>query len=229
MLAAFDLYGIGHTGALVCLAAISILMILRCRKDADSGHAKSALSLLTFCCFAAYPINQAAWESTGGAITLDAVIPLHLCDIAAFLCGFALITRNPFLCELSYFWGLAGTLQGLLTPNLPYDFPHPVFFAFFLQHGVVVISALLLPLGLGWRPRHGAWIKAFGWLLGYAAVAFLTNLTLGTNFGFLMHKPSEASLLDMMPAWPFYILLMICIAGLMFFLLRLPFRKSEQK
>jgi len=60
-------------------------------------------------------------------------------------------------------------------------------------------------------------------------VAFLTNLTVGTNFGFLMHKPSEASLLDMMPAWPFYILLMICIAGLMFFLLGLPFRKLEQK
>ena len=70
MFAAFDLYGIGHTGALVCLAAISILMILRCRKGADSGHAKSVLSLLTFCCFAAYPINQAAWEYTGGAITL---------------------------------------------------------------------------------------------------------------------------------------------------------------
>lgn len=233
MLAAFELYGFGHTGALICLAAISVLMILRCRKDAHSSHAKSALSLLTFCCFAAYPINQAAWASTGAStgasITLDAVIPLHLCDIAAFLCGFALITRRPLLCELSYFWGLAGTLQGLLTPNLPYDFPHPVFAAFFLQHGVVVITALLLPLGLGWRPRLGAWYRAFAWLLGYAAIAFVINMALGTNFGFLMRKPNEASLLEFMPPWPFYILFMICIGGLMFYLLGLPFRKSYQK
>jgi hypothetical integral membrane protein (TIGR02206 family) len=229
MLAAFELYGIGHTGALICLAAVSILMILRCRKDAHSAHAKSSLLLLTFCCFAAYPINQAAWESAGGAITLDAVIPLHLCDIAAFLCGFALITRRALLCELAYFWGLAGTLQGLLTPNLPYDFPHPVFIAFFLQHGVVVITALLLPLGLGWRPRSGAWYKSFAWLLGYAVIAFFANMALNTNFGFLMQKPSEASLIDLMPPWPFYILLMICIAGLMFYLLGLPFRKSCQK
>lgn len=229
MLAAFQLYGIGHTGALICLAAISVLLILRCRKGAHSPHAKSAVALLTFCCFAVYPINQAAWESVGGAISLDAVIPLHLCDIAAFLCGFALITRRPFLCELSYFWGLAGTLQGLLTPNLAFDFPHPVFVAFFLQHGVVVITALLLPLGLGWRPRPGAWQRCFVWLLIYAVIAFFANMALNTNFGFLMHKPAEASLMDLMPSWPFYILIMICIGGFMFYILGLPFKKSCQK
>lgn len=229
MLSAFELYGIGHVGALICLTTISALVILRCRKDSHSPHAKSAISLLTFCCFAVYPINQAAWESVGGAMTLDAVIPLHLCDIAAFLCGFALITRRPLLCELSYFWGLAGTLQGLLTPNLPFDFPHPVFIAFFLQHGVVVITALLLPLGLGWRPRPGAWQRSFAWLLIYAVLAFLANIALNTNFGFLMHKPNEASLIDLMPPWPFYILLMICIGGMLFYLLGLPFKKSCQK
>ncbi|MGB1936286.1 MAG: hypothetical protein ACPHVK_02190, partial [Akkermansiaceae bacterium] len=93
MLAAFEFYGVGHIGALACLTVTAALMILRCRKDAHSAHAKSVLSLLAFTCFASYPINQAAWESTGGAFTLDAVIPLHLCDIAAFLCGFAIITR----------------------------------------------------------------------------------------------------------------------------------------
>ena len=110
---------------------VALLLIRRCRRVSNSPGAKSAIRLLSFCCFAAYPFNQAAWESTGGTITLDAVIPFHLCDIAAFLCGFALITRRYLLCELSYFWGLAGTLQGLLTPNLPYDFPHPVFLRLF--------------------------------------------------------------------------------------------------
>ena len=229
MLAAFELYGVSHIGALACLTTITMLMVLRCRRDPHSARAKSALTLLAFCCFAAYPINQAAWESVGGAMTLDSVIPLHLCDIAAFLCGFALITRRPFLCELSYFWGLAGTFQGLLTPDLGFDFPHPVFLAFFLQHGVVVITALLLPLGLGWRPRQGAWIKSFGWLLCYAAIAFIVNLTLGTNFGFLLRKPTRASLLDIMPDWPVYILFMICIGVLIFFLLGLPYRKAKQK
>jgi len=229
MLAAFDLYGVGHVGVLFTLAAIAVLVIRRCRKDPHSARAKASISLLTFCCFAAYPINLAAWESTGGANSLDAIFPFHLCDIAAFLCGFGLITRRPLLCELSYFWGLAGTMQGLLTPNLAYDFPHPVFFAFFLQHGVIVITALVLPLGLGWRPRSGAVKRAFGWVILYAGAAFMVNLALDTNYGFLMRKPSQASLLDVMPAWPGYVFCLIGLAGVFFFVLNLPFMRSQKK
>ncbi|MCP5536470.1 MAG: TIGR02206 family membrane protein [Akkermansiaceae bacterium] len=229
MLAAFELYGIGHVGALISLAAVAVLVVRRCGKGEHTARAKSAISLLAFCCFAAYPVNQAAWESVGGTASLTAIIPLHLCDVAAFLCGFALITRRALLCELSYFWGLAGTVQGLLTPNLPYDFPHPVFLAFFMQHGVVVITALLLPLGLGWRPRQRAWLRAFAWIMVYAVAATIVNLALGTNFGFLMGKPTEASLLDIMPPWPGYILFLVALAGLLFYLLELPFKKSQQK
>jgi len=229
MLAAFDLYGVGHVGVLALLAVITVLIIRRCRKDPHSARTKASISLLTFCCFAAYPINLAAWESTGGANSLDAIVPFHLCDIAAFLCGFALITRRPLLCELSYFWGLAGTMQGLLTPNLPYDYPHPVFFAFFLQHGVIVITALVLPLGLGWKPRAGAVKRVFAWVILYAGAAFMVNLTLDTNYGFLMKKPSQASLLDVMPAWPSYVFCLIALAGVFFFVLNLPFIRSQKK
>lgn len=229
MLAAFQLYGTDHLFVLALLAAITTLLIRRCRRGEHLPRAKTMLGLLTFCCFASYPISQAAWESAGGAVRLDAVVPLHLCDIAAFLCGFALLTRRQLLCELSYFWGLAGTLQGLLTPNLPYDFPHPVFLAFFLQHGVIVITALVLPLGLGWRPQSGAVLRAFLWLMLYAAVAMGANYLLGANFGFLSEKPAEASLLDLMPVWPWYIPMLIGLAVVMFWLLALPFRSKREK
>lgn len=229
MLAAFELYGLGHVGVLISLAAVAFLIIRQCRKNEYSARSKSNITLLTFCCFAAYPFNLIAWEMMGGALSLDAVIPFHLCDIAAFLCGFALITRHQLLCELSYFWGLAGTLQGLLTPNLVYDFPNTVFLSFFLQHGVIVVTALLLPLGLGWRPRRGAAMTAFAWVLVYAGAAFLVNLALNTNFGFLMRKPAGASLLDVMPDWPGYILFLIGIAGVFFLLLSLPFKFIQEK
>ncbi len=229
MFAAFELYGVAHVGVLISLAAMAVLIIRRCRKDEHSARARSGITLLTFCCFAAYPLNQAAWEFVGGTASLTAIVPFHLCDIAAFLCGFALITRRELLCELSYFWGLAGTLQGLLTPNMAYDFPHPVFLTFFMQHGVIVITALLLPLGLGWRPRKGAWLRAFGWVIAYAVAAALVNLVLGTNFGFLMRKPTEASLLDVMPAWPGYVFCLVGLAGAFFYLLGLPFKRNQQK
>ncbi len=228
MLAAFELYGTGHMGTLLVLAVSAALLIRQCRSHPESAHTKSWLTLLAFCCFAAYPANQAAWESTGGQIQLTAIVPLHLCDVTAFLCGFALVTRRQLVCELSYFWGLAGTVQGLLTPNLPYGFPHPVFLTFFMQHGVVVIAALLLPMGLGWRPREYAWLRAFGWVVAYGMAAIGVNILLDTNFGFLMHKPAGASLLDIMPPWPWYILCLLSLALLIFWLLGLPFRRHPR-
>ncbi len=228
MFAAIDLYGPAHIGILVVLIVITLLVIRNCRLGEHLPQSRASLGLLTFCCFAAYPINQMALLSCGTQITLDAIIPLHLCDIAAFICGFALITRKPLLCELAYFWGLAGTLQGLLTPDLAYGFPHPIFFTFFLQHGVVVITAIILPMGLGWRPTKGAVRRTFILLLSYAAVAMTANYILDTNYGFLKSKPSEASLLDLMPSWPWYIPLLVGLAMLIFVLLSLPFRNDNQ-
>ncbi len=98
-----------------------------------------------------------------------------------------------------------------------------------MQHGVIVITALVLPLGLGWRPRAGAVKRAFGWVILYAGAAFIVNLALDTNYGFLMSKPSQASLLDVMPAWPGYVFCLIGLAGVFFFVLNLPFIRSQKK
>ncbi|MGB0992651.1 MAG: TIGR02206 family membrane protein [Akkermansiaceae bacterium] len=226
---AFILYGRDHIGALVALLLLSVVLILSCRRSADSLLSRSGVAILAFCALAAYPINQLAYIWGDTPVTQDNLIPLHLCDLAAFLGGLALLTRKNIFCELCYFWGLAGTLQGLLTPNLAYGFPHPVFISFFLQHGVIVIIALLLPLGLGWVPEKRAPLRAMAWLLAYAAVIYLINLWLGTNFAFLMHKPAGASLLDVMGPAPIYIIWLILLAGVFFVLLDLPFRRSRHR
>jgi len=158
MLADFQLYGQNHILTLLFLLGVAVQLIRLLRRDAPNhtaGASKRVIQTLAFLCFSAYPINQLIVLAHGGDLTIDHVLPFHLCDLATFLCGFALLTRRPLLCELSYFWGLAGTMQGLLTPDLRHSFPDPVYLSFFLQHGVIVITAFILPLGLGWRPRTG--------------------------------------------------------------------------
>ncbi len=199
-------------------------MIRLCRKSPPRPGAKLGISLLAFLCFASYPINQAAVASIGVSRDLGQLLPLHLCDITAFICGFALVTRRPLLCELAYFWGLAGTLQGVLTPDLSHEFPNPAYISFFLQHGAIVITAILLPLGLGWSPRKHAARNTYLWLLAYAAAIYPINLLLHTNFGFVIAKPSGASLLDVLGDWPWYILWTLLIASGIFYLLELPFK-----
>ena len=227
MLAAFQLYGPAHLSALAILIIFTAALVRWCRKGENLPHTRISMGILAFCCFAAFPINQIVWLNYGDNVPLDSIVPLHLCDIAAFFCGFALITRKDYFCELSYFWGLAGTLQGLLTPNLAYGFPHPIFMSFFLHHSVIVCTALVLPLGLGWCPTQGAVKRAFIGILCYAVMAMIANYLMDTNYGFLARKPNEASLLDIMPEWPFYIFILIGLALFMFWLLALPFRNKH--
>ena len=43
--------------------------------------------------------------------------------------------------ELTYFWGLAGTLQAIVTPDLSAGFPQLEFFMFVVGHLGIVIAA----------------------------------------------------------------------------------------
>jgi hypothetical integral membrane protein (TIGR02206 family) len=229
MLAVFQLYGLDHILTLSSIVAVAVLLIHTFRKRPITSGAQVAVSFLAFLCFISYPLNQAAVSMLGGSHELSSMLPLHLCDIAAFLCGFALITRKPLLCELSYFWGLAGTLQGLITPDMGHEFPAPAYISFFLQHGVIVITAVVLPMGLGWKPRPHAALRTYAWLWVYAVAIFGINCVLKTNFGFVMEKPDGASLLDVLGAWPWYILWTLVIAAGIFWLLELPFKRLSRK
>ena len=181
---------------------------------------------LAFLCLTVYPINQLAHGTLDFTLPLDHILPLHLCDFAALTAGFAILTRHPLLCEITYCWGLAGTLQGLITPNLPFPFPHPVFWSFFIHHGVVVIAALYLPLAMNWRPRPGVVPRIILWNQVYFVGALTVNHFLGTNYGFLAAKPAASSLLDHLGEWPIYLIWLQVIAHSVMIALLLPFRKS---
>jgi hypothetical integral membrane protein (TIGR02206 family) len=114
----------------------------------------------------------------------------------------------------------------LITPNLAFNFPHPLFWTFFIQHGVIVIVALYLPLAMNWKPRDGVVPRVILWNQIYFIIAFTVNTLLGTNFGFLARKPDVASLLDQLGDWPIYLFWLQLLAILLMTLLLLPFRGS---
>lgn len=150
-------------------------------------------------------------------------LPLHLCDWAAFAVMAALVTRRRSVFELAYFWGLGGTLQGLVTPDLAGDFPSFAFWSFFLGHGVIVVGVVYLIAVLGLRPRPGAVGRLLLATNGYAAVAGAANVLLGTNFGYLCAKPTRASLLDYLGPWPWYLAGLEIVGVAMFAALAAPF------
>ncbi len=227
MPSAFQPFGATH-GLTLLAGGLAVFALIRLGL-AGGAKERFARGILAFFNLAAFGYSQAAWSSVEGGHDLDSALPFHLCDIAAILAGFALLTGNRRLALLTYFWGLAATVQALATPAISISFPHPAFVSFFVHHFAVVGAALYLPIVGGWRPEKPWWkspLEAWLWTLLYAALAFCVNLALGTNFGFLARKPVNPSLLDHLGPWPVYLLWMAFIAFLCFSVLVLPFRRA---
>lgn len=227
MSAPFQAFGPSHLGALVVVAgAVGGLVWLRRR--ASASRAVLAERLLGTVLLALWPASLLTHLALG---TLDRqhALPLHYCDVAAVTGGLALWTRRPALCDIAYFFGLAGTLQGLITPSLQADFPDMRYFFFFLWHGGVVATALHLVFGLRHLPQAGAPWRMTLLTAAYAVVVGALNALLGTNYGFLCAPPPVPSLIDHLGPWPWYVPALLAVAAVFYTLLDLPFRRARIK
>lgn len=218
----FHPFGLDHVGALASAAAIAGLLVWVVRRGSSS--VRLAVRILLIAALVgpvAFEITRAVRE---GWMSIEFLLPLHLCDAAILLAVFGLVTLQRHAVAILYFWACAGTAIALVSPDLPYGFPHWQFFAFFGLHAAVVASALVLVFGMGVRPSPRAPLWAFLVTNAYAGVVGLVNLAAGTNYMYLCAKPESATLLDLMGPWPAYLLVGDAIALALFWLLGLPFR-----
>jgi len=133
-------------------------------------------------------------------------------------------TRRQRVVEVAYFWGLAGTIQALLTPDLPQHFPSYPYFQYYIAHGGVVAAALVLVVGLRRHPRRWAVAWVAGLTVAYAALVGFVDAVTGADYMYLRSKPPSATLLDVLGPWPWYILSAAAIAVCLFAILDAPFR-----
>jgi hypothetical integral membrane protein (TIGR02206 family) len=151
-------------------------------------------------------------------------LPLQLCDWAMAVIIVALWTGNRRWLEIAYFWGIGGTLQAIITPNLRYGFPDLRFISFFVAHSGIIIGIVFLMLIYGFRPSAKGILRTFFWTEVYFVVAFTVDLLTGENYGFLLHKPEAASLLSFLSDWrPVYLIQFHLLAFAFFTVLYAPF------
>ena len=186
----FKLFGPDHLAVLALTFALACALILMARyHDEEHPLVKRSVQLLAWTLLLAFPLKFAAYYLTGTP-TQNNSLPMHLCNWAAIIGGIALLTKRQLLCELLYFWGLVVTLQAVITPNLPFSSPHPIFFTFFITHSGVVLAALVVAFGLRRPPRRGGVWRAFLWLQVYLVAAVIVNSLTKSNYGFLRKKPA---------------------------------------
>lgn len=220
------LFGPSHLTVIALTFSIPLLLAWLVRST-PSAPLTTAINLALATTLIASKLAALWLAKDRGFLDLQNALPMHLCDWAFFTAVITLIWRNKLAYELTYFWGLAGTMQALLTPDLDFDWPEPPFITFFVSHGgiiaVVIYTTLALRLRPTWRSLWRAFLASQVYLLAAGAV----NLLVDANYGYLCRKPENPSLLDYFGPWPWYILTLEVAALLSYLFYYSPFAIAD--
>jgi hypothetical integral membrane protein (TIGR02206 family) len=155
-------------------------------------------------------------------------LPLNLCDVTPFIAGSTLIRPRRLLVELTYFWALAGTVQGLLTPDVARAFASYDYFQYYIAHVGVVLAAIFV-VAQGYRPREGAIGRVVAASLLLVVAVGAVDAVTGANYMNLRIKtPPGTTALDWLSPWPWYIVECIGMAWIFFVILDTPFRRRRR-
>lgn len=201
-MAPFVLFGRSHLIAslLSVITPLVLAAVTRAHRDFDKPIRWILASVLIGVWIAWYAF---AWRR--GWLTIGDALPMNLCDWATIATAVTLLAPNQSSYELAYFWALGGTVQGMITPDTPYDFPEVRFIIFFVYHGGIITAVLYLTFGSRMRPWLHSLPRVIAWSFAYLLAAAGIDLALGTDYGFLRAPAAQQSLFNFLSPWPYYI------------------------
>lgn len=219
-----DLFGPAHLAAAGVLALVGFRLI-RAGMAADArGRRRLRIGLIVAIVF--FRVTKHWWKASTGMWALETDLGLHLCGIMSWVSVYGLWRRRPWTLRLMYFFGVAGAVQAVVTPDATFGWRHYTFVETMTSHAMLVMAGIWAVKVEGYRPTaRDPWL-ALGVLNLYAAVMYPLNRLLGSNYLYLIDKPETASILDYFPGWPWYILLLEPLAVGLFLALYLPYRNS---
>lgn len=219
----FNLFSISHINALLTLLLMNILMVYIIRKT-QSEKISNIIRITLAIILLIQELSLSIWRLSYGEWRVATSLPLHLCGIAIILAAFMLFKKSKTIYEVVYFWAIAGATQALITPDIgQYGFPHYRYFQFFVSHGLLVTAVIYATFILKFRPSAKSIYKTFVITNIYMIIIGVFNFLTGSNYLFIAHKPETASLIDLMPPWPYYIIHLELLALILFSLCYLPF------
>ena len=224
LLAGFQLFGIAHLLAILVTFLTAAGLTCYARKLTGENKLKrlryvmAALLVIAVSLDPVLTLVRYGTESFGWEMVVSNSLPLYLCDVVSILLAYALVTGNQRITEVGYCWGMAGTMQGLITPTLAFDESTLEFYVFFLQHGGVPIAAVFLLWGMGIVPEKGAFKRVVFWSWGYMAVVMSINGIIRKNYGFLNGLDHAPIQFKYMGPEPYYLITLQAIAFTLYFI-----------
>ncbi len=179
----------------------------------------TALSIIPPLCV----LSRVLFTTVEGTFTIQEELPFHLCRLLAFILPFVIYFKNQKWFGITYFFTVVGTLQALLTPDLPQAAPHYSYASYWILHGVLIYLPIYCIVVFEFKIGKKDFINAV--IVGnvYLVFTLIINYSLGSNYFYTSHKPPSASLLDFLGPWPWYILSVEILTIFLFVVAWMPF------
>ena len=156
-------------------------------------------------------------------------LPLYLCSFIALLIPIFTYYRKYWMYEVLLFWIVAGTLQGVITPDIAEGFPTFDYFRYWIVHLGLLIIIFYATFVFGMRPTFKSIFKSVLALQVYVVMMVAINALLDANYFYLNEKPKSASVLDYFGDWPYYIIVTQLILVPYFLVIYLPFYIEKRR
>jgi hypothetical integral membrane protein (TIGR02206 family) len=217
----FVLFSASHLSTLLVVALVILALTqFKGKDEAIRKRVRWILAITLWLAEACWHI----WNYVNGTWTIQTMLPLHMCSVLIWLAGFMLIFKNYSIYEFVYFLGIGGALQALLTPEVGiYGLPHFRYIQTFTSHGLLVGAGVYMTVVEGFRPTWKSIPRIFAISNIYMVIIFFVNSAIGSNYLMINGKPPMATIMDALPAWPWYIPWLEVIALITCLLLYLPF------
>ncbi len=219
----FHAYGPAHLAVIFFTIAMPFVLAAVMRRTKSERAERVILAVISALLVLNYLAYLIFVRSHGVARWQD-MLPLQMCDWGMVVVIVAMWRKSQRWFEVAYFWGIGGTLQAVLTPNLRYGFPDLRFFDFFISHCGIIVGVVFLMLIRKYRPYPMSIVRVWLWSELYFVITLIGDWYTDFNYGFLLHKPEAFSVLNFLSdSRPLYLLQMHGLALIFFLVLYAPF------
>lgn len=201
---------------------IAVFFIKYAKNKLNESEQKTILH--RFACFISITVIVFhVYQISLGNYNFATDLPLYLCSLLGLIIPVFTHYRKLWMYEVLLFWIIAGTLQGVITPDIKEAFPGFDYFRYWIVHLGLLIIIFYATIILKMLPKLKSVFKSFLTLQIYILIMIVVNYALNSNYFYLSEKPESASILDCFGEWPYYIIVSQIIVIPYFLLIYLPF------
>jgi hypothetical integral membrane protein (TIGR02206 family) len=147
------------------------------------------IGTILVCTLCISEISYQMWTISNGIWSIQKTLPLHLCSISTFIGIYLYFKRGSRLFYLFLYIGFIPPILALISPDIPYAFPHYRYIKYFLHHMAIPLMVLYLFYYDHYPLRKGSILYGLGLVNCLAVPIYIVNKVSGSNYFFLSGPP----------------------------------------